>query len=85
MGVPLKTEKRRSHISVSSLRSWVRRAEGYWGTRHLKLCRQVPVKPRRPPSLRLICEVFSVHVIARPSDETLKALPMLIKSAKPKA
>jgi microcompartment protein CcmL/EutN len=29
-------------------------------------------------------EVFSVHVIARPSDEILKALPTLIKSAKAK-
>ena len=36
-------------------------------------------------SVKKVGEVFSVHVIARPSDETLKALPMLIKSAKPKA
>jgi hypothetical protein len=29
MGVSLKTEKRRSHSTVSSFRPWVRRAEGY--------------------------------------------------------
>jgi ethanolamine utilization protein EutM len=36
-------------------------------------------------AVKKVGEVFSVHVIARPSEETLKALPMLIKSAKPKA
>jgi hypothetical protein len=58
MGVSLKTEQRRSHTTMSSFRKWVRRAEGYGGTRHLKLSGQVPVKPRRPPSLRLVYEVF---------------------------
>jgi hypothetical protein len=58
MGVSLKTEQRRSHSAVSGFRLWVRRAEGYRGTRHLKPNRQVAVKPRRPPSLPLICEVF---------------------------
>jgi hypothetical protein len=58
MGVSLKTEQRRSHIAVSSFRPWVRRAEGYRGTSYLQSCRQVPVKPRRPPSLPLICIVF---------------------------
>jgi hypothetical protein len=48
MGVSLKTEQRRSHTTVSSFRPWVRRAEGYRGTRHLQFCRQVPVKPRCP-------------------------------------
>jgi len=58
MGVPLKTEKRSSHSSVSSFRPWVRRAGGYWGTCQRKLCMGVPVKPRRPPSLPLVCEVL---------------------------
>ena len=58
MGVSLKTEKRRSHIAVSSSRPWVRRAEGCRGTRQIEPDRQVPVKLRRPPSLPLICEVF---------------------------
>jgi len=61
MGVSLKTEQRRSHIAVSSFRPWVRRAEGYRGTRHLQSCRQVPVKPRRPPSLPLIYIVFPAY------------------------
>jgi hypothetical protein len=61
MGVSLKTEQRRSHVAVSSFRPWVRRAEGYQGTRHIKRCRQVPVKPRRPPSLPLICGVSPDH------------------------
>jgi hypothetical protein len=59
MGVSLKTEQRRSHSTVSSFRPWVRRAEGYWGTRHLEPCMGVPVKPHRPPSLPLICLVFA--------------------------
>jgi hypothetical protein len=61
MGVSLKTEQRRSHSIVSSFRPWVRRAEGYWETRHPRPCWQVPVRPRRPPSLPLICGVFSEH------------------------
>jgi uncharacterized protein len=61
MGVSLKTEQRRSHSAVASFRQRVRRAEGYRGTRHPEPCRQVPVKPRRPPSPRLICEVFPDH------------------------
>src|SRR5512136_760863 len=61
MGVSLKIEQRRSHSAVSSFGPWMMRAEGYRGTRHLEPCRQVPVKPRRPPSLRLICEVFPDH------------------------
>jgi hypothetical protein len=61
MGVSLKTEQRRSHTTVSSFRRWVRRAEGYRRTRHLKPSRKVPGKPRRPPSPPLICEVFPDH------------------------
>ncbi len=73
MEVSLKTEKRRSHIAASSFGPWVRRAEGCRGTRHLKFFMEVPVKPwsplappkagkpRRPPSLPLICEVFPDH------------------------
>jgi hypothetical protein len=61
MGVSLKTEKRSSHIAVSGFRPWVRRAEGYRETRHLKPSVQVPVKLRRLPSLPLICKVFPDH------------------------
>jgi len=61
MAVSLKTEERRSHSAVFSLWRWMRRAEGYWGTRHLRFCWQVLVKPRRPPSLPLICVVFPEH------------------------
>src|SRR4030042_1543624 len=61
MGVPLKTEQRRSHTTVSGFGQWVRRAEGYWGTCQRKFCMEVPVKPRRPPSLPLICTVFPDH------------------------
>ena len=61
MGVSLKTEQRRSHTAVSSFRPWVRRAEGYRGTRRLEPCMRVPVKPRRPPSLLLVCEVLPDH------------------------
>jgi hypothetical protein len=60
-GVSLKTEQRRSHTTVSSFRLWVRRAEGIWGTCQRKRCIDVPVKPRRPPSLPLICKVFPDH------------------------
>jgi len=59
MGVSLKTEQRRSHTTVSSLRPWVRRAEGYRRTCHRNLCGQVPVKPRRPPSLPLFFIPFT--------------------------
>jgi hypothetical protein len=59
MGVSLKTEQRRSHSAVSSLTLRVRRAEGYRGSRQLRPRWQVPVKPRRPPSLPLICEVIA--------------------------
>ena len=72
MGVSLKIEQRRSHSTVSSFRSWVRRAEGYRGTRHLELCMEVPVKPRRPPSLPLICEIFPDHS----SFSVLRETPM---------
>ena len=58
MGVPLKTEQRRSHTTVSCFRPWVRRAEGCRGTRQRKLSVQVPVKLHRPPSLPLICAVL---------------------------
>ena len=58
MKVSLKTEQRRRHTTVSSFRPWVRRAEGYRGTRHVIPSWQVPVKPSRPPSLPLICRVF---------------------------
>jgi hypothetical protein len=61
MGVPPKTEQRRSHTTVSSFGQWVRRAEGYWGTCQRKFCMEVPVIPRRPPSPPLICAVFLDH------------------------
>jgi hypothetical protein len=61
MEVSLKTEQRRSHTAVSSFGPWVRRAEGYRGNRQVKPSVEVPVKPRRPPSLPLICEVFPDH------------------------
>jgi hypothetical protein len=53
MGVPLKTEQRRRHTSMASSRPWVRRAEGYRGTRQVIPSWQVPATPRRPPSLVL--------------------------------
>ena len=58
MGVPLKTEQRRSHTAVAGFGLWVRRAEGYRETRQIKSSGQVPVTPRRPPSLPLVCKVF---------------------------
>jgi len=58
MGVPLKTEQRRSHTTVADFGPWVRRAEGYRETRQINSSGQVPVTPRRPPSLPLACEVF---------------------------
>jgi hypothetical protein len=58
MGAPPKTEQRRSHTSVSSVRRRVRRAEGYRETCQRKLYMEMPVKLRRPPSLPLICEVL---------------------------
>jgi len=61
MGVSFKTEQPRSLCPLARFRPWVRRAEGYWGTCHLKLCMEVPVKPRRPPSLPLICLIFPDH------------------------
>ena len=72
MEVSLKTEQRRSHIAVSSFRPWVRRAEGYWGIRQPKPFMEVPVKPRRPPSLHLICKVFPDHS----SFSVLRETPM---------
>jgi hypothetical protein len=35
MGVPLKTEQRRSHIAEAGFGAWVRRAEGYRETRQI--------------------------------------------------
>jgi hypothetical protein len=61
MGVSLKTEKRRSHITVSSFSPWVRRAEGYRRTGQPKFRMGVSVKPRRPPSLRLTCGFFPYY------------------------
>jgi hypothetical protein len=72
MGVSLKTEQRRSHSAVSSFTPWVRRAEGYWGICQRELCMGVSVKPRRPPSLPLICEVFPDHS----SFSVLRETPM---------
>jgi hypothetical protein len=72
MGGSLKTEERRSHNAVSSFRPWVRRAEGYRGTGQLESCMQVPVKPRRPPSLPLICVLFPDHA----SFSVLREPPM---------
>jgi hypothetical protein len=83
MGVPFKTEKRRSHTTLSGFGPWVRRAEGlparrayrpegYRGTCRRKLCVDVPVKLRRPPSLPLICVVFPDHS----SFSVLKGTPM---------
>jgi hypothetical protein len=70
--VSLKTEKRSSHITVSSFRPWVRRAEGYRKTRQVELSMQVPVKLRRPPSLPIICIVFPDHA----SFSVLRETPM---------
>ena len=61
MGVSLKTEQRRSHTTGASFRLRVRRAEGCRGTRQLKSCMKVLVKPRRPPSLPPICEIIPDH------------------------
>jgi hypothetical protein len=61
LGVSLKTEERRSHTTVSRFRPWVRRAEGYGGTCQRKLCVEVPVKLRRPPSLPLVGAMFPDH------------------------
>jgi ethanolamine utilization protein EutM len=36
-------------------------------------------------SVKKVGEIVSVHVIARPSDETLKILPTLVKPVRPKA
>jgi hypothetical protein len=83
MGISLKTEQRRSHSAVSSYRPWVRRAEGlparrayrpegYQGTCRRKLCMEVPVKLRRPPSLPLVCELFPCHS----SFSVLRETPM---------
>jgi hypothetical protein len=46
---------------MASSRPWVRRAEGYRETRYVIPNWQVPVKSRRPPSLPLICRVFTAH------------------------
>jgi len=72
MGVSLKTEKRSSHITVSSSRLWVRRAEGYRKTRQLKSSLQVPVTLRRPPSLPLIFMILPDHA----SLSVLRETPM---------
>ena len=61
MEVFLKTEQRTSHIAVSRFGQWVRRAEGYRGTRHLQPSRQSPVKLHRPPSLPLISRDYSAY------------------------
>jgi hypothetical protein len=58
MGVSLKTEKRRSRVAEAGFGSWVRRAEGCRETRQIKPSGRVPVNPRRPPSLPLVCEQF---------------------------
>jgi hypothetical protein len=72
MGVSLKTEQRRSHTAVAGFAPWVRRAEGYRETRQIKPSGQVPVTPRRPPSLPLVCEVFPGHS----SFSVLRETPM---------
>jgi hypothetical protein len=72
MGVPPKTEQRRRHTSVASSRSWVRRAEGYRGSHHVIPSWQVPVNPRRPPSLPVICRVFPAY----PSFSVFGGTPM---------
>jgi hypothetical protein len=61
MRVPLKIEQRRRHTSMAGSKPWVRRAEGYRANRHVIPSWQVPVRPRRPPSLPLICTVFPAH------------------------
>jgi len=58
MEVSLKTEQRRSHTAAAGFGPWVRRAEGYPETCRIIPSGQGPVTPRRPPSLRLACEVF---------------------------
>jgi hypothetical protein len=76
MEVSLKTEKRRSHTTVSSFRQRVRRAEGYWGTCQREFCMEVAVKLRRPPSLPLICAIFPDHS----SFSVLRGTPMTFTS-----
>jgi hypothetical protein len=61
MVVSLETEKRRSRCPAARFGSWVRWAEGYRGTCHRMCCMEVPVKPRRPPSLPLICLISPDH------------------------
>ena len=75
MGISFKTEQQRSHSAVSSFRPWVRRAEGYRGTRHLKPCMEVPVNLRRPISLPLICELSPDHSSFSILKETPMAFP----------
>jgi hypothetical protein len=58
VGVSLKTEQRRRHIAVAGFGPRVRRAEGYRETRQIEPSGQVPVNPRRPPSLPLVYEGF---------------------------
>ena len=48
----------------------MRRAEGYGETCYLKHFGQVRVKPRRPPSLPLICIVFPAYSLFSVFNET---------------
>jgi hypothetical protein len=72
MGVSLKTEQRRSHTAVFSFGPWVRRAESCRGICQVNFCMEVPVKPRRPPSLPLVRAVFPDHS----SFSVLRETPM---------
>jgi hypothetical protein len=72
MGVPLKTEQRRSHTTVTSFKLWVRRAEKGWGICRRKFFMEVPVKLRRPPSLPRIYIVFPAYS----SFSVLRGTPM---------
>ena len=72
MGVSLKTEQRRSHTAVAGFGPRVRRAEGCRGTRQIKFSGQVPVNPRRPPSLPIVFELFPDHS----SFSVLRETPM---------
>src|SRR5512139_1205288 len=73
MGVSLKTEQRRSHTSVAGFGPWMRRAEGYRKARQIIPFGQVPVNPRRPPSLPLVYEAFPALSSFSVLRETLMA------------
>jgi len=81
MGVSLKTEQRRSHTAAAGFGPWVRRAEGYRETGQIKPSGQVPVNPRRPPSLPLVCEVYPDLSSFSVLRETPMAFPVTMSNS----